>query len=195
MTDILMKRRSVIQALLAISAGGALAACSGETGGGGNSADSAALKYASEGAFLTDKEMALMGAIAQTIIPKTETAGAVEAGVPATLQALISEWADDNMRRQWRAGFASLSEYFRAKGGRDFQLKSEKQRKVLLAPYDTMVYNGKHQDPFYKDLKSMIATAYYMSEPGATEELAYEPLPGDWKGCVPLADYPVTWAL
>ena len=50
------------------------------------------------------------------------------------------------------------------------------------------------RDNFYKDFKRTVATAYYMSEIGATQELAYEAIPGEWIGDAPLSDYPKTWA-
>jgi len=195
MDKLMMQRRDAIKSLLAISAASALAACTGKTESGeAKPAASASLKYASEGKFLNTSEMALVAALAQTIIPKTETAGAVEAGVPAAIQGLASEWGDDNFRKYTRNGLTALDKHFKSVGGQAFADQSEKQRESLLSKYDADVFGGKVTDEFYKNFKSTVATAYYMSESGATEELAYEAVPGEWKGCVPLADYPKTWA-
>lgn len=195
MDNLMMQRRDAIKSLLAISAAGALAACTGKTESGESKpAASASPKFASAGKFLSADEMALVSALAQTIIPKTETAGAIEAGVPESIQALASEWGDDNYRKYIRSGLATLEKHFKTVGGQSFTAQSEKQQKSLLSKYDADVYGGKKEDQFYRDFKSTVATAYYMSEPGATEELAYEAVPGEWKGCVPLADYPKTWA-
>ena len=193
--NIIFSRRDSLKSLLAISAAGALAACTGKAESGESKpAASASLKYASEGKFLSADEMAIVAALAQTIIPKTDTAGAIEAGVPETIQGLASEWGDDNYRKYARTGLAVLDKHFKSVGGQAFASQSEKQRESLLSKYDADVYSGKVKDQFYRDFKSTVVTAYYMSEPGATEELAYEAVPGEWKGCVPLADYPKTWA-
>lgn len=193
--NIIFSRRDSLKSLLAISAAGALAACTGKTDSGeAKPAASANLKYASEGKFLNADEMAIVAALAETIIPKTDTAGAIEAGVPETIQGLASEWGDDNYRKYARNGLAVLDKHFKSVGGQAFASQSEKQRESLLSKYDADVYSDKVKDQFYRDFKSTVVTAYYMSEPGATEELAYEAVPGDWKGCVPLADYPKTWA-
>jgi len=195
MDKIFMQRRDALKSLLAISAASALAACTGKTESGETKpAASASLKFASEGKFLSANEMALVAALAQTIIPKTDTAGAIEAGVPEAIQGLASDWGDDNYRKYARNGLVALEKHFKSVGGQAFASQPEKQREALLAKYDTDVYGGKVTDQFYRDFKSTVATAYYMSEPGATEELAYEAVPGEWKGCVPLADYPKTWA-
>jgi hypothetical protein len=221
MADLFFSRRDSIKALLAISTAGALAACTGQADKGNDTAtapDPAETKQ-----FLNAKELAFFSAVAQTIIPATNTAGAIEAGVPATIQELFSEWATDNVRTYWRQGLAALDNHFMAVGGQDFVKQSPKQKEALLAKYDADVFREKIveaepvevepvgdteqvtdgeavdnseqiRDNFYKDLKSTVASAYYMSEPGASEELAYEPVPGDWKGCVPLTEYPKTWA-
>jgi len=107
-------RRDAIKSLLAITAASALAACTGSTeNGGAKPAASASLKYASEGKFLNAAEMTLVAALAQTIIPKTDTAGAIEAGVPEAIQGLASEWGDDNHRKYVRTNLKnSVSLYW-----------------------------------------------------------------------------------
>lgn len=195
MDKIMMQRRDAIKSLLAISAASALAACTGKTENGeAKPAASANLKYASEGKFLNTGEMALVAALAQTIIPKTDTAGAIEAGVPEAIQGLASEWGDDNFRKYTRSGLSALDKHFKSVGGQAFADQSEKQRESLLSKYDADVFGGKVKDDFYKNFKSTVATAYYMSEPGATEELIYEAVPGEWKGCVPFSEIGRTWA-
>ena len=184
-----IQRRDALKGLLALSAAGALAACTGEGKAGETSS-----KKLSSAPSLSASEMALVSAIAQTIIPKTETAGAVEAGVPAVLQSLFTEWGDDNYRNYWRGGLDKLEQHFLKSGGQSFAKMATSQQTNLLGKYDAKAYAEEDFDGFYKVLKSTIATAYYMSEPGATEELAYEAVPGEWRGCVPLSEFPKAWA-
>ena len=190
------ERRDVLKGLVAISAVGALAACGNgtDTAAPASTVSSADVKFAAKGAFFSVAEMAFLSALAQTIIPKTDVAGAVEAGVPETLQSLASNWANDDVRRYWRKGTRDLRAAFRKKTGQGFEKLSPEKREDILSPFDRDVFEGKIQNDFYRDMKSTIVQAFYMSEPGATEVLAYEPVPGDWKGCVPLSDYPKTWA-
>src|SRR3989442_9328752 len=42
--------------------------------------------------------------IAELIIPKTDTPGAREAGVPAFIDVMLADWADDDHRQQFTAG-------------------------------------------------------------------------------------------
>jgi hypothetical protein len=189
MTKLKATRRNAIQGLLAISAAGALASCGSKTAQAEGETELGDAEFASFKGFFTDSEMAMLTALADTIIPTTDTPGAVEAGVPAELQSLATLWGDDNYRAYWRKGVRALTKTLP-----DFTGKDPAAREAQLGAYDAKVFGGQTNDGFYRDMKSTIATAYYMSEPGATLELAYEPVPGEWKGCVPLADYPKTWA-
>ena len=194
LTQARMNRRDALASLLAISASGALAAC-------GNSAEVPAaerpgdvLRYAKPTRFFSDAELAKLSAIADTIIPPTDTPGAVEAGVPGVIQKLASEWGDDNFRQYWREGIASVSKMLSDAAGSDFAALSAADRETALSAFDTKAYAGEIEAGFYRDMKKTVATAYYMSEPGATQELAYEAVPGEWIGQAPISEYPKTWA-
>ena len=194
-----MDRRDIIKGLMALSAAGALASCSREEAARPRAAPDPetnySLRYYRPGQFLSPNELALLGAVAQTIIPKTDTAGAIEAGVPDTLQSLLSEWADDDMRAAWRRTLRQMAYHLDEAAGTRFRSASQAVREAALGPIDAAVFAGERDDlPGYPDLKFTIATAYYMSEPGATEELRYEALPGRWEGCIPFAEVGRTWA-
>ena len=194
-----MDRRDIIKGLMAVTAAGGLAACGSErretTRKAPDPEANYSLRYGSPDGFLSPAEMMLLAALAQTIIPKTDTAGAIEAGVPDTLQALLSDWADDAMRGSWRRTLRTMEyDLDEAVGGR-FASASQAAREAALGPIDAAVFAGERDAlASYKDLKFTIATAYYMSEPGATEELRYEALPGRWEGCIPLEEVGRTWA-
>ena len=187
-----LNRRVAMQSLLAVATA-SLVAC-GETKDAETPVETKA-PAKSWGKFLNANEMALLTTVAGLIIPQTDTPGAVEAGVPDTIQELLSGWGADDVRDHWRAGLTSVSDYFQTvEGGGDFKALSAEQQVVLLGALDTGVYKNEIEMPFYKDLKSTIATAYYMSEPGATEELEYDPVPGDFKGCIDFSEVGKAWA-
>ena len=191
MTNISLDRRDMFKGLLAISAAGALAACGGanapsETADGPVSTDGAG--------FFNASEMAQIAALADTIIPPTQTAGAAAAGVPGTLQALATEWGDDGFRTYWRGGLLTLIAALEDGESASFNEMTTDQRQSILSAYDAGVFDGAIDDGFYRDFKATVVQAYYMSEAGASEALAYEPVPGEFIGCVELSDFPKTWA-
>src|SRR5439155_8109667 len=58
--------------------------------------------------------------IAELIIPKTDTPGAREAGVPAFIDVMLADWGDDDQRQMFMAGLANVDERSRAAFGKDF---------------------------------------------------------------------------
>ena len=192
LTQANINRRSALTGLLAISASGALAACGNSSGAAEAAKSTDVLRYAKATQFFSDAEVRALEAIADTIIPTTDTPGAAEAGVPDVIQGLASEWGDDNFRQYWREGLRRV--YKSLSGETKFAAMSAEEREAVLGAYDAKVYGGEVEDTFYRDMKKTVATAYYMSEPGATQELAYEAVPGEWIGQAPISKYPKTWA-
>ncbi len=189
MENVKLQRRQVFQGLLALSAVGGLAACGNES----QSDEPRHVQGGAKGVF-TSSEMALISALAQTLIPQTETPGAAQVGVPATIQALATDWGDEAFRQYWRIGLATLGPALTSSDNESFLAQTPATRDQVLAVYDERVFGGAVENQFYRDFKNTVVQAYFHTEPGATEELAYEPVPGDWIGCVPLSEFPRTWA-
>jgi len=57
---------------------------------------------------LTDAQLALVGAIADTIIPRTDTPGATDVGVPAFVNVIVSENYSDTDRTAFLAGLDAI---------------------------------------------------------------------------------------
>ena len=197
MTNSTLNRRETIAALLAIASASALSACGSSVEEGGTADVSVAFGNGAE--FFSADEMALVAAIADTIIPDTDTGGAVAAGVPAVIQGLVSDWGDDVYRKYMRGGLAKLGGNLQREAGQPFANLNAARRENLLGKVDAAAFSeagfeDEAQTDFYKAFKTTVATAYYMSEIGATEELAYEAVPGEWIGDAPLSEFPKTWA-
>lgn len=186
-----LTKRDAMKALLAISAVGALSACKASDKADAKTASSVT---APRSAFFTPEEFAFLTATAQTIIPKTDTPGAVEAGVPDVISELVTEWGDDGFKDYWRSGLSALSAALNDGSDGGFAALSPAQKHKRLAAYDADIFSGHQVNEFYSDMKMTLVTAYYMTEAGATEELIYDPVPGDWVGVVPFSEIGKVWA-
>ena len=122
--------------------------------------------------FFPPAQFAVLDAVAETIMPRTDTPGARDALVPARFDALMLHWAS----AKTKADFTRvLSEIDLATKG-IAALPPAKQLEVVAA-YD----RAKMADPAYRKFKGLILSLYYISEPGATQELRYEHAPGVWE--------------
>jgi gluconate 2-dehydrogenase gamma chain len=62
--------------------------------------------------------------------------------------------------------------------------------------WEVEVPRGHRADvPFWRTMKELTLVGYYTSEPGATQELRHEPVPGRYEGCVPYTQIGRTWAV
>lgn len=143
------------------------------------------------GRFFDRKAYATLNAVADVILPRTDTPGAVDVGVPGQLDAMMTSWAS----RQTRVRIVQILEEIDAAAVKTFRrpiakLKPEQQLSVMEA-YDA----ASARDPGYLKFKGLILGLYYMSEPGATQELRYEQVPGVWEPSIKVTSDTRAWAV
>jgi len=169
---------------------------------------------APEGAWapqaLTRDQAELLAALAEHILPETDTPGARAAGVHRFIDALLAESYSPLERTRFLAGLAAVDARAVSASGRPFlQCAAGDQRALLEAldrealasppvPLSTTWRGGTPHEPvapFFRTLKELTLVGYYTSEIGATRELHHAPVPGRYDGCVPLAQIGRTWAV
>jgi hypothetical protein len=189
MTDITqIDRRSLLStALLLVGASAAV----------GISPEAFAKAAARPKPYLDPASFTLLSAIADTIIPKTDTPGAVDAHVPAKFDALLVNWASPEHRVLLSGAMATIDRLAREKEAKGFAELTPDKRKELLAAHDiaslkpvprtdkltgmrAMMAGPSVADPGYAKLKELIVLLYYYSEEALTTELVYEHVPGGW---------------
>jgi gluconate 2-dehydrogenase gamma chain len=140
---------------------------------------------------LPEPDYTLMSRLMEIIIPKTDTAGAVEAGVPefvdlalvtmsGTQMATMSGSADvftDNPPVLFADGLQWIRSRARARKGRDFMELAESDQVSLLEGLFADVETGRTMGrgaQFLRSLKTLTVSAYYTSEVGLLKELGYK---------------------
>ena len=136
--------------------------------------------------FFTPAQFAVMDEVAAIIIPRTDTPGAREAGVPANIDMLMSNWASEERQEQFRAMFDGI-------GGAGLMRMKAPERLDYVRKYDLEKLHG--GDGVYARFKELVLTLYYLSEPGATQELRYELSPGKWDGWTEITPDTRAWAV
>src|SRR2546422_9782489 len=129
--------------------------------------------------------------IAELIIPKTDTPGAREAGVPAFIAVMLADWGDDDQRQMFTAGLANVDERSRASFGKDFVGCTPQQQTEILEDldYELARLRDTKSDTsknFFQGMKWLTLTGYYTSEVGATTEQHFRIVPGRYEPCYPL---------
>jgi len=151
-----------------------------------------------------DKNEALIEALAETIIPATETPGASQAKVHEFIILMIKDCTYRNTQSNFIAGLGDLKSYCRSQYGKPFTACSMPQKTSILqhfekkgTPYSGIV--GKVQTKllgksFFSTLKELTIKGYCTSMPGATQGMAYVAVPGKYLARTVLEPDQKTWA-
>ncbi len=153
--------------------------------------------------FLTATQLTLLGAVADTILPATDTPGALAAHVPAKLDGLLSNWASAETRIKLTGALARIEAAAMTQKHKGFAALAAAEREVVLRPHDAAALKkvlpppnapkpslftqvNYVVDPGYLRLKELVFNLYYYSETAMTHELIYEHVPGQWQPSIKL---------
>jgi hypothetical protein len=147
--------------------------------------------------YFNAEEGSLVEAIASRIIPSTDTPGAKEAGVPQFIDTMMAEYYQEKEKNAFKDGLKKVDEEAKSAHGKAFVKLSEDEQDAVLTKFDQAAYaeNVNKDDPnFFKMMKELTVLGFCTSEEGATNFLKYEPVPGDYKGCIPYSEVGAAWA-
>lgn len=146
--------------------------------------------------LLSGDVLALTGVLVDHIIPATDTPGALAVGAHRTIGHMLQVCATAAEQQAFVAGLARFDATVQAEAGKRFRaLPARRQVALLRAIDEGRAPFGTGDQQFFRRLKSYTLFAYYTSEAGSTRELAYLPVPGGYKGIVPVDKNTRTWAI
>ena len=145
-------------------------------------------------ATLSPAQARTVTALAEVIIPPTDTPGASEAGVTAFVDALLTGWLDAPDRDRFLAGLDEVDATARAAHAAAFADCAPSRQTELVAQLDEDL-DRRRRDPaenerqtFFYDMKRFTLAGYFTSQPGL-RSLGYRIVPGAFEGCVILDQY------
>jgi hypothetical protein len=135
----------------------------------------------------SDAQKATLAALLDTILPTTDTGGAVEAGVPAFVELMVFNWFEPAMRDQFGDDLARFEKQTQARFGKRFEaLPAADRLKHLYALQDAERAHAAHRVGFVALMKHLAVYGYYTSEAGVSDELELNLVPGSYEPCVEL---------
>lgn len=157
--------------------------------------------------FLNEEQAALVSELTEIIIPKTDTPGAIDAGVPSFIDGLLKEVYSQKQKDNFIQGLTAFDEEAKKTFGDSFvYCKPEDKKAHFKKVHDEALKkvkdsgsfgwwrSGGGEKPFIIEVKELTITGFFTSEPGATLVLQYNQVPGPFKGCVPLNEVGKAWA-
>ena len=136
--------------------------------------------------FLNAGQFAVVGAIAERILPKSNTPGARDVGVPAFLDLMYGEYLTEDEKTVFVAGLAEVEALSRKNGQQGFVQLTEAQQDAVLTKIADAAQ--KQEKTFFHLIKELTLLGYFTSESIGKNVLHYDPIPGRYEGCIPLSD-------
>ncbi|WP_413624959.1 gluconate 2-dehydrogenase subunit 3 family protein [Luteibacter sp. Lutesp34] len=139
--------------------------------------------------FFKPAQYSLIGAVSDIVIPRTDTPGAVDAGVPLFIDQMFAAVYPKAEQTRYLTAMAA----FDKAGGKPFLQLDPAQRNALVTKLHNeaiAVPKGGKLSPeadFVLMSKKLTMLGFFLSQPGCTQVLQYDPVPGAWKGDIPLA--------
>jgi hypothetical protein len=136
---------------------------------------------ASGARFLGNDQMALLSAVCELIIPRTDTPGALDARVPAFIDHMLAVWYPADERDQLVAGFKAID----TAAGESFTKLQPARQVALLTKLDTGKGPAGSAEWALRRIKSLTVYGYFTSEL-VVKTVTKDPIiPGHFEGCVP----------
>lgn len=143
--------------------------------------------------FFNEDQARIVSELAEVIIPKTDTPGAKDVGVPNFIDMMLKECYKEEDQKSFTEGLAKFDADAKAAYGDSFiYLKPEQKLEFVKKANEAAVAEVKKDPsakrPFILMAKEMTMLGFFTSEPGATQVLQYVAVPGSYKGCIPLSE-------
>jgi len=189
MSDVMMQRREVLRRVAwmlggAVSAPAALAILQGCS-----ARDPAVSATAFKPKFLTaPSQMDIVTEVAEIIIPKTDTSGAKDAGVPAFIDSVLADVYPKDAQERFAVGLGGFAAAAAAASGKPFLEQDPAQRIAFVKQsLETALEGERNPKPFILMARELTLLGFFTSRVGITENMEYVAVPTAYHGCVPLS--------
>jgi gluconate 2-dehydrogenase gamma chain len=137
--------------------------------------------------FFKGKQADIVTAIADVLIPKTDTSGALDAGVPAFIDSIMADVYPKDAQERFSAGIDEF-ETAAGAGGKSFLELDVTQRAAAVQKSIDAALTGEHEHkPFILVARELTLVGFFTSRVGITENMEYVAVPTAYHGCVPLS--------
>lgn len=155
---------------------------------------------------MTRDQAEIVAEVCERIIPATDTPGAKDALVHRYIDEFLTNIASPEEREVFTKGLQNLQD-------RSFLKLSDADKDTMLSemqgsasgPSDIEVgedlanegeanINREVANQFFQGMKQLTITGFFSSEVGAKQVLRYDPIPGEFNGCIDYQEGDVVWA-
>lgn len=156
--------------------------------------------------FLNEEQAKFISAFVDTLLPRTATPGGLDVKTDIFLDLIFAMTYNASAQQNLVDEMEKFNEDCRKSQGKVFADLGQEDRNAFLKKMEATSpkFNPKvwgsavgEQQPvgFYRNLKSMVLWGYFSTEEIGLNHLKYDPVPGEYRGCVPLSEIGNVWSL
>lgn len=178
-----MDRRELLK-MVALATGGAVIAGEFFLAGCKN-------KDAGSGLAFSEDDIKFLDEVAETILPKTTTAGAKDAEVGKFMTVMVNDCYIETDQKVFHEGMKKLDDACNKMHGHSFMKAEVTHRTELLKALDKeakdYASNKKKEDPnhYFTMIKQLTLLGFFTSKPALEQCYNYQRVPGKYDGAVP----------
>ena len=154
--------------------------------------------------FLSPEQVHTIGAISERILPRTKTPGAKDLHIDKFIDKMLKDLLAPEEQKDFVAGLTAFEASCLQQFGKKFAACTDAQQDELLLKLDKEASKlpptmwgiqlaAAAATPFFRRVKELTLLGYYTSQKIGTEVLSYDPMPGVYVGCMPLAEVGNAW--
>ena len=161
---------------------------------------SEALRFTAQGSdpskndtLFSEHELTVLYSLCESILPKTDTPSAVEAGCHKFVPHQLQHCHSKQQQNECIQIINTVDMQANIKFGKTFVLLQPQQQQQLLLDIESDALTTDIEKSQFSFLKALIVFGYFTSEVGATQALNYQAVPSGFKGSIPATAETKSW--
>tara|TARA_B110000503_G_scaffold32105_2_gene52168 strand:+ start:64379 stop:64996 length:618 start_codon:yes stop_codon:yes gene_type:complete len=156
--------------------------------------------------YFSPTQRKIVAAMAEVVIPRTDTPGAVDAGVPKYIELMVANWLNEQEKAIFNTGLQDIETRIPQEYGVSFEQLSAAQQLEIMETLEDDASDSQWYEfanvfrefisdaPFICQLKELTIWGFFTSQEGASQVLRYDPMPMYFDGDAPLASDESSWS-
>lgn len=157
--------------------------------------------------YFTPAQRQIVAAMAEVVIPRTDTPGAIDAGVPRYIELMAANWLNDGERAIFSAGLQDIETRIPQQYGKPFDQLPHADQLAIMEELEDAASDSPWYEfgnvmrefigdaPFICQFKELTVWGFFTSQEGASQVLRYDPMPMFFDGHTALATDDSSWSI
>lgn len=147
---------------------------------------------ASSATYLSELEFATIDALAEVILPRSDTPGARDVGVAAFVDVTFGKYMDEEDVDLLRSSLDKFEQASIESAGSSFVKLSFEEQATFFGKYSKG--SSGRQRKFVRKVRELTLVGYFTAEEVSKSVMKFDPIPGGYVGCIPWEDGAANWA-